>query len=427
MRLNTPKEPELPRTSAHHAGPIRDVGFGAAKFLSKELPEGYRVVLLERNSHANHLYVIPRFSVISSHEYKAFIPYDHLFGPTPGVHKIVHGTATKLEPNRVTYTPASYTPDSSNGNQTIEFDYLVYALGATLPGPIDFWGAKNVYEKEVNLEAEKARTGFNGTKPAAIEFLQRAQARLKEVESVLVFATDLKDVYPQKQITLLHSRVQLLPRFPEKMHDEINKTMHNLNVNLILGQRLDLKTILPENAEYDEQGRRVVKTESGMRMCADLVLLCTGQSPNTALVRDLAPQAIDTKTGLVKVLQTMQIDSPNSRFVAQDGTSGGQTNIPHIYAIGDAADAFGAIKAGHTAYQQAEVASKNIIASISNNPLTPYEPGPPAIKLSLGLKHRATIMGAEQTMTVGDDGKDDLDAPYMWPFLGADFERDQDL
>lgn len=52
----------------------------------------------------------------------------------------------------------------------------------------------------------------------------------------------------------------------------VNKTMHNLNVNLILGQRLDLKTTLPENAEYDEQGRRVVKTESGMRICADLVV-----------------------------------------------------------------------------------------------------------------------------------------------------------
>lgn len=158
----------------------------------------------------------------------------------------MHGTATKLEPNHVTYTPASYTHNSSNGNQTIEFDYLVYALGATLPGPIDFWGAKNVYEKEINLEVEKARTGFNGSKPAAIDFLQRAQARLKEVESVLVvgggalgirtffflnsgllwlirvieFATDLKDVYHQKQITLLHSRMQLLPRFPEKMHGE---------------------------------------------------------------------------------------------------------------------------------------------------------------------------------------------------------------
>ncbi|CAE6493754.1 unnamed protein product [Rhizoctonia solani] len=419
-------------------------GIAASKFLSKELPEGYRVVLLERNSHANHLYVLPRFSVLSSHEYKAFIPYNHIFGPTPGVHRVVHGTATKLERNRVTYTPAAYAlangeiPNATtSGTQTIEFDYLIYALGARLPGPIDFWGAKNVYEKSANLVLEKERIAFNGTKPASISFLQTAQKRLREVESVLVvgggalgiqFASDLKDLYPQKQITLLHSRMQLLPKFPEKMHDEINQTMHKLNVNLMLGQRLDLKTTLPENAEYDQQGRRVVMTESGKKICADLILLCTGQMPNTDLMRKLAPLAVDEKTGLIKVLRTMQVGLPQAQFTAQGGDNTGEVmTMPHIYAIGDAADAFGAIKAGHTAHWQAEVASKNILASISSQPLTLYEPGPPAIKLTLGLRHYATIMGPEQTITVGDDGKDDLDAPSMWPYVGADFEKDQDL
>ncbi|KAG8736087.1 hypothetical protein FRC11_002866, partial [Ceratobasidium sp. 423] len=172
-------------------------GIAAAKFLSKELPEGYKVVLLERN-------------------------------------RVVHGTATKLERNCVTFTPASYAvmngeAPTTDGTRTIEFDYLIYALGARLPGPIDFWGAKSVYEKSARLTLEKGRIAFNGTKPASISFLKTAQKRLKEVESVLVvgggalgiqFASDLKDLYPQKQITLLHSRTQLLPKFPEKMHDE---------------------------------------------------------------------------------------------------------------------------------------------------------------------------------------------------------------
>lgn len=86
---------------------------------------------------------------------------------------------------------------------------------------------------------------------------------------------------------------------------------------------------------------------------------------------------------------------------------------PHLFAIGDAADAFGAIKAGHTAYYQGEVAARNVIKLIKGNastfdvPLqglmfTPgaektkgdlegdleleeYVPGPPMIKVSLGL------------------------------------------
>jgi hypothetical protein len=33
------------------------------------------------------------------------------------------------------------------------------------------------------------------------------------------FATDIADVYPNKEVTLVHSRDQLLPRFDKRMHD----------------------------------------------------------------------------------------------------------------------------------------------------------------------------------------------------------------
>lgn len=83
-----------------------------------------------------------------------------------------------------------------------------------------------------------------------------------------------------------------------------------------------------------------------------------------------------------------------------------QTPFPHIFVIGDAADAFGAIKAGHNAYFQGEVAAKNVLALIKNEEqlgtteienetekpseiqkvvLDRYTPGPPAIKVSLGI------------------------------------------
>jgi apoptosis-inducing factor 2 len=74
----------------------------------------------------------------------------------------------------------------------------------------------------------------------------------------------------------------------------------------------------------------------------------------------------------------------------------------HLFAIGDAADAFGAIKAGHCAYYQAEVAARNVMRLILRDrraaldglapgetdpelELEAYVPGPPAIKVSLGL------------------------------------------
>ncbi|KAG8683613.1 hypothetical protein FRC11_013306 [Ceratobasidium sp. 423] len=83
-------------------------------------------------------------------------------------------------------------------------------------------------------------------------------------------------------------------------------------------------------------------------------------------MRDFAPRATDDETGMNTVLKTMQVDLPSEpREGGQAGTANGEKGptIPHIYAIGDAADAFGAIKAGHTAHGQAEIAAKNIIAT----------------------------------------------------------------
>ena len=33
------------------------------------------------------------------------------------------------------------------------------------------------------------------------------------------FATDIADMYPNKEVTLVHSQDQLLPRFDKRMHD----------------------------------------------------------------------------------------------------------------------------------------------------------------------------------------------------------------
>lgn len=85
----------------------------------------------------------------------------------------------------------------------------------------------------------------DGTKAKSRQWLRTAHHRIKAATSVLVvgggalgvressnpsvvaslpdpsaeFATDVADVYPTKQVTLVHSRDQLLPRFDKRMHD----------------------------------------------------------------------------------------------------------------------------------------------------------------------------------------------------------------
>ncbi|KAG8683983.1 hypothetical protein FRC08_013964 [Ceratobasidium sp. 394] len=389
------------------------------------------------------LYVLPRYAVISGYEDKAFVPYTSLFGPTPYPHTMIHGTITSLERNRVTYTPAVYEQGGKGEQRTLDFEYAVYALGAQLPAPIDLWGTSDVFgpsesETTPDLGAVNLDPNEVGTKRGGIEWLKKAQRRIEGIRSVLVvgggalgiqFATDLKEVYPTKTVTLLHSRERLLPKFVQGMHDKIHETMTELGVTVILGERLDIQTTLPENAEYNERGERIVRTLSGRAVAADLVLLCTGQRPNTDLVRQLAPDVVDEATRLVRVLPSLQLCRSGQGELEDEK----EADVSHIFAIGDAADVFGDIKSGRTAWFQGEAAAKNILALIKSKheskpaQLESYTPDSPAIKVSLGMKRYIIQSGPEHGIRVGDDGKDDLEAASVWPFWNADYERDKDM
>ena len=61
--------------------------------------------------------------------------------------------------------------------------------------------------------------------------------------------------------------------------------------------------------------------------------MCTGQKPNTETLRALEPTLLNEE-GRVRVARTLQLESPV---------------FAHMFAVGDCADAFGALCAGHTA------------------------------------------------------------------------------
>jgi NADH dehydrogenase FAD-containing subunit len=120
-------------------------------------------------------------------------------------------------------------------------------------------------------------------------------------------------------------------------------------------------------------------------------IFATGQKPNSALYGDyscretysplfrigkLSPASLNPQ-GFVKVKRCLQIEDPA---------------LPNVFAVGDVIDGFGAIKAGHTGWQQASIAAENVVKDInaklagSGTPtFDEYYPGKPQIKLSLGL------------------------------------------
>lgn len=111
----------------------------------------------------------------------------------------------------------------------MQFDYAIYALGSHLPAPINLWGPSPSVSSNKPTAAEVLRPHYGGTKAESIAWLKEHQHAVQSAESVLVvgggalgiqYATDISAVHPEKQITLLHSRHRLLPKFDESMHSE---------------------------------------------------------------------------------------------------------------------------------------------------------------------------------------------------------------
>ncbi|GJF00070.1 FAD/NAD(P)-binding domain-containing protein [Phanerochaete sordida] len=382
----------------------------------------------------NHLYVFPRYTVIPGHEHKAFIPYNRIFhkmdqagsliAPKSNRHLVVHATVKDIQAHSLTLSRA--VPEVGIAEPKLAFDYLVYALGSHPPEPIDLWGP-------INLGAAP----YNGTKPGGMDWIQRAQKRIEDAPSILVvgggalgiqYATDIADAYPDKPVALLHSREQLLPKFDQRMHDKILARMKELGVNLVLGERLDLSSVPPSALTTTKE--HVLRTLSGREIPAGLVLLCTGQRPNTELLRGVAPESIiadGPKKGQVLVSRAMQLAERSTKECCPDGV---HALHPHMFVIGDAADAFGASKLGYFAYSQGFVAANNILKLIqrqeghpTDETLESYEPLPPGIKLSVGLTKAVYQLNGE----IGEMTEQpvDWDAAFMWRIYGhPDVSRD---
>ncbi|KAL8293564.1 hypothetical protein RQP46_000265 [Phenoliferia psychrophenolica] len=435
-------------------------GSRAAELLAKTLPSTHRVILVERQSSFRHLYLFPRHGVVPDHAHKAFIPYNNLFGsvaapptktaaaaspvveviPDARQSLVVHASVVKIGEGFIEIdrdlaaheetadddaleladrlASVGLDDEGSSTSRRIPYDYLIYALGSTLPPPL----------------ISPARTKKDG-----VAFLKTQHDIIKRAKSILVvgggalgiqYATDIADYYNSphnahhhceatpKKVTLMHSRDRFLPLYSSAVDVEIKRRLAELKVDVILGERVPLPST-EELAKQEKSGEmHKIVTSKGQVVEFDLLLRCTGQVPNSKLLKDFLPDAVN-KDGYVNVLPTLQVALPPSNRARDD-----------IYAIGDVAD-MGVIKAGHTGWNAAGTAVQNIMCSIGvegslNNEqptLTEFEITPPQIKVTLGLNHAVSellpSMGAAKTeVKMISDGPVDGHWQGVWTRMG---------
>ncbi|KAH8647225.1 putative AMID-like mitochondrial oxidoreductase [Xylariales sp. PMI_506] len=396
-------------------------GMELAKRLSISLPTGYRVVLVERNSHLNFLFNFPRFNVVEGHEHLAFLPYDDMFSraESKGVLRRVQGTAVALTETHV----------ELESGERIPYELLALATGCS------------------TQQALPSRVTATERDEACWE-LRRAQAAIRDAGAKRIavvgagavgieVATDIKSRHPNKEVTVIHSRDQLLNGFGPRLGNRVREALDEMGIRVLFNER----PVLPERSkETPYPAGQTLTFADGHDETFDIIIPCIGQKPNSSILTGLHPEAISKSTSEILVKPTLQIEA--------DGDPS-----PRIFALGDVA-ATGGPRMARAAYFQANVVRDNMLAmlrQLSSTVSTASDDGgkpaaaaatsvvlsPPthiytpwfgiegSIKLTLGLKDFTMYAqhdnGAE-TLIDSHKGAEDNDIRRAWALWGANLK-----
>ncbi|KAF7592168.1 hypothetical protein BBP40_000655 [Aspergillus hancockii] len=374
------------------------VGKTTAQELAQHLPNTHRVLLIEPHSHFHHLFTFPRFAIVPGQEHKAFIPYTGIFPSTstPVRHSVIQARALSVQPKHVKLDRDWL------GSREIPFDYLVVATGTRLVQPA---GMKH------------------DDKLSSVAYLQNHQNDVKRAKSILIagggavgvqMATDLKEFYPDKEITVVQSRPQLMSGFHKGLHDLVKERFDELGIKFATGARVKVPA-----EGFPTQGEPFdVELTNGTKLSTEFVILATGQTPNNSLISDLAPSAseslINPENGFIRIRPTMQ-------FLDEQ--------YPNLFAVGDIADT-GLRKAARPGSAQAAVVAKNIRAMIEGKkPEEVFPRMPAAIHLTLGMKYNVIFRNPneaegqiEPTIFKKFDGQEDMNVEAFWQRLGVSID-----
>jgi NADH dehydrogenase FAD-containing subunit len=196
-------------------------GYHVARVVAASLPFSgqYRVVVIEPNSHFQFTWVLPRFCVIPDNEHKAFIPYGpYIIDAAPESVLWIRDRVTSIEQKVIRL----------HDGEDVPYDYCVIATGSGFG---------------MGLPSRVGET----SKAQGIERLREMQAKIKNASKIVVvgggaagteLVMDAKGLYPEKNITLVHSRQAPMSRFGPELQSAALEWLKKLEVNVVLGERM---------------------------------------------------------------------------------------------------------------------------------------------------------------------------------------------
>ncbi|KAM5352988.1 hypothetical protein ACJ41O_005710 [Fusarium nematophilum] len=364
-------------------------GSHAARRISQRLPpkSPYRVVVIEPHSHFHFTWLLPRFCVVKGHEEKAFIPYGGYVADTP------EGSIRWIADKAASISRETVSLEGTGEN--IPYDFLVIATGSAVKDGLP----SRVNAPNRNEGMQRMRAMQDSIEAASAILVIGAGAAGVEV------ATDIKSLYPDKKVMLVHSRTAVMHRFGKSLQDAAQEGLDRLGVETILQDR-----VVNQDAEAG-----TVTLMSGRVIMSDYVINCAGQKPASDLAFALSPKMVSS-TGHILVKNTLQV---------------ADEELPNVYACGDVAEAKLPNPNARCAMRQAAVVAENILQAVHDQPpMEVYNADwtDGVIKLTLGLDRSVSYIGdGVSDLMFGSNEKDiTLMAAQAWKHMGQKPYDDRD-
>ncbi|KAH7371024.1 hypothetical protein BKA66DRAFT_611676 [Pyrenochaeta sp. MPI-SDFR-AT-0127] len=359
-------------------------GVHLANWLANAVPTGYRVVLVEKNSHFNYLFAFPRYAVVPGYEQGAFIPYSDILRSATKKGSLLH-----IHTNAIRATASQL--ELADG-QTIDYAYLVIATGSSQPPPAKMRSFKH---------------------DLACEELRSIQRRVAQADNIAILgsgavgveiAADIKSYFPEKNVTLFSSRSAVMPNFGKKLQIHVTNSLNKLGVAVRYNER---PQAIP--------GADEIRFPDGKTEEFDFILSCTGQTPNSDIIRDFLPEAISKQTGRILVQPTLQLAVPD------------KTVFSNIFALGDVAE-HGGPRMARAVFMQAGIVRDNVLDLIAGRVASRrYSPSvgiEGAIQLTIGKDESVAYVpgdGGKDMLFPGRPYPDDFHIAKGWGLVGAKY------
>ncbi|XP_049646454.1 ferroptosis suppressor protein 1 [Suncus etruscus] len=314
-------------------------GFGGIAAASQLQALNIPFLLVDMKDSFHHNVAALRASVESGFAKKTFISYVTTFKES-----FRQGLVVKIDLKNQTVM--------LEDGEALPFSHLILATGSTGPFP----GKLNkVCSQQEAIESYEDM----------VRQVQRAQfiTVVGGGSAGVEMAAEIKTEYPEKEVTLIHSKVALADReLLPAVRQEVKEILVRKGVKLLLSERVSNLEELPVN-EYREYIK--VLTDKGTEVACNLVIVCNGIKINSQAYRSALEGRL-ASNGAVRVNEHLQVE--------------GHSNI---YAIGDCTD-LQEPKMAYHAGLHASIAVANIVNTAKQRPLKAYKPGGLTFLLSMG-------------------------------------------